>query len=29
MKPQEIANICYGILGMGIVIYAINHFATT
>jgi len=29
VKPQNIANICYGILGMGIVIYAMNHFATT
>jgi len=29
VKPQHIANICYGLLGMGIVIYAINHFTTT
>jgi len=29
VKPQDIANICYGLLGMGIVVYALNHFATT
>jgi len=28
MKPQNITNIFYALLGMGILVYAINHFAT-
>jgi len=28
MKAQNIANICYALLGMGIVVYAINHIST-
>jgi len=28
MKPQLITNIFYALLGMGILVYAINHFAT-
>jgi hypothetical protein len=27
MKPQDITNIFYALLGMGIVIYAVSHFA--
>jgi len=28
MKAQNITNIFYALLGMGILVYAINHFAT-
>jgi hypothetical protein len=28
MEAQTIANFSYALLGMGILIYAMNHFAT-
>jgi len=28
MKAQDITNIFYALLGMGILVYAMNHFAT-
>jgi len=28
MKPQNITKMFYALLGMGIIVYALNHFAT-
>ncbi len=28
MKAQDITNIFYALLGMGIVVYAVNHIST-
>jgi len=28
MNAQNITYICYGLLGLGIVVYAINHIST-